>query len=211
MSAPPDPNHATPPATAPDGGTADPVLSRSEQALEAARLHREASAEVTAGNLGAAREKFHEALKWRRALGDRGREAATWLRLAQIGLQEGDQAGASDGLRRCLELARAVGDRDTEAAALHEVGFLAWKKGKRPTGLLLVAISFSLLPPHGAANEETAMTHLAHMAAAMGYGLDKLNTVLSEAVAEYEHDGGRTLIEEALSDAPENTQPVFPG
>jgi tetratricopeptide (TPR) repeat protein len=211
MSTPPGPNDAAPPATTLDGGTASPILSRSEQALEAARLHREASAEETAGNLGAAREKFHEALKWRRALGDRGREAATWLRLAQIGLKEGDPAGSSEALRRCLELAHAVGDRDTEAAALHEVGFLAWKKGKRPTGLLLVAISFSLLPPQGAANEETAMTHMAHMAAAMGYGLDKLNTVLSEAVAEYEHDGGRTLIEEALSEAPENTQPLFPG
>ncbi len=31
----------------------------------------------------------------------------------------------------------------------------------------------------------------------------------SEAVAEYEHDGGRTLIEDALSDAPETMGSAF--
>lgn len=210
MSALPDPNDATRPSPTPIGEKASSAPHRPELALEAAQLHREASAAVSAGDLGAARQKFQEALKRRQALGDRGREAATWLRLASIALKEGDSAGAAEGLRQARALAHSVGDRDTEAAALHEAGFVAWKKGKRSTGLLLVAISFSLMPPQGATDEEKAMTHMAHMAAAMGYGLDKLNTVLSEAVAEYEHDGGSTLVEEALSDAPEGAFPVFP-
>lgn len=210
MSALPDPNDTTCPSPNSLAEKAPSLPHRAELAMDAAQLHREASAAAAAGDLGTARQKFQESLKRRQALGDRGREAATWLQLASIALQEGDSSGAAEGLRQARALARSVGDRDTEAAALHEAGFMAWKDGKRSTGLLLVAISFSLMPPQGATNEEKAMTHMAQMAAAMGYGLDKLNIVLTEAVAEYEHDGGSTLVEEALSDTPEGALPVFP-
>ncbi|MBL9127384.1 MAG: hypothetical protein JNL97_07050 [Verrucomicrobiales bacterium] len=182
---------------------------RSELALEAARLHREASAALAAGDLATARDRFLAAAKNRQALGDRAREAVAWYQLASIAVRESDSAAAAASFRKTLELARAVGDRDVEAAALHQVGLIAWNKGKRATGLLLVAISFGLLPPQAGGDEEKATNLLAHMAAAMGYGSDRLQTVLSESVAEYEHDGGRSLVEEALSDAPESTSSVF--
>lgn len=183
--------------------------NREALAKDAARLHREGSAELAAGNLAAAREKFRAAINRRQALGDRGREAAAWYQLASIASREGDSRAAGEGFRRTLELAHAVGDRDVEAAALHQVGVIAWKKGKRSTGLLLVAVGFGILPSQASGDEEKAMTYLAHMAASMGYGLDKLQTLLSEAVAEYDHDGGRSLVDDALSDAPESAGSVF--
>jgi len=196
----PEPQHALESAGAPQ--------SASNPALEAARLHREGLDELKAGNTIRAHQRFQEALHYRKLAGDPLREAATWHQLARLESKSDNLPATAEAYRNTLTLAHAAGDKDTEALAFHDVGFLAWRAGKRQTGLLLVAISFTLMPAQEAAEEDRAMRNLAHMAGALGYGLDQFQAVLSEAVAEYQHDGGRSLVEETFASS-SNAQSPF--
>lgn len=184
-----------------DAGLERDLEKTPNPSMEAARLHREGLQELQAGRTDEARERFREAIQWRRTAKDPLREASTWHQLARLESKSDNRAAAAEAYRNTLRLAHLSGDKDTEALAFHDVGFLAWKAGKRQTGLLLVAISFTLMPAQEAEAEGHAMRNLAHMAGAMGYGIDQFQTVLTEAVAEYQHDAGNRLVDEALDPA----------
>jgi tetratricopeptide (TPR) repeat protein len=171
-----------------------------DRAGEASTWHQLATIDLREGDYASSREKCARALQMRQALGDRAGEASTWHQLATIDLNEGDYVSAREKCARALRIKQAIGDRAGEAAALYQLGFVALKMGRGDTGARLVAICWLIGQSIGHEDTEGDFRALSGLCSELGYDQAQFDAMLAEAVAAYEADGGRELIERAFAD-----------
>src|SRR5262249_53829651 len=92
-------------------------------------------AEATAQSLGRAIEKYQEALRFYRDVGDRRQEAAALNRIGMAYYSLGEKQKALDDYNQALPIKRDAGDRPEEAATLSDIGLAYYSLGERQKAL----------------------------------------------------------------------------
>lgn len=174
--------------------------------LEACRLHAELGddrATLQWASLWLAHHLTTISEWWRarqllEAIPEGEREAVTLHNLASIDLELGEYESARRGFESALAIRRDLGERAGVAETFHQLGGLAYLMGRQEEGVRLVALCWIIDQSIGHGDAGSDLQTLAGLCQALGYDQERFDAMVEEAIAAYQSDGGRGLIEQAF-------------
>lgn len=128
------------------------------------------------------------------------RDAGTLHALATIDVRQGRYPEARAGFEQSLVIRRELKDRAGEGATIYQLGFVAWKMGRKREALPLVALAFQILQVIGSGDAKVALKNLAAMCSELEFTEDQIAELQRTTAEAYQQDRDDRLIREAFGE-----------